>query len=155
MVSTCPIFKRRKIVNFVTSMSGHDQRQHKSLKTHSNDTTSNMNCLLDFIYMGVRLGGVFSLLLEPALLVSAILCYLCVHLFDVPLLLLLPLSALALQGFKGVPSLPPAALPLPLSNSSPPLLSLPPSSTLPFRYPSPPACWRLPHRLSPDALLTS
>ena len=37
--------------------------------------------------------------------------------------------------FKGVPSLPPAALPPPLSNSSPSLLSLPLSLTLPFCSP--------------------
>jgi hypothetical protein len=40
----------------------------------------------------------FSSLPAPALSISAILCYLCVRLFDVPLLLLLPLSALVLQG---------------------------------------------------------
>jgi hypothetical protein len=40
----------------------------------------------------------FSLPPAPALLISAILCYLCVHLVDTPLLLRLPPSALALQG---------------------------------------------------------
>jgi hypothetical protein len=48
--------------------------------------------------MGVRLGVVFSSLPTAASLISAILHYLCVCLFDVPLLLFLPLSAHALQG---------------------------------------------------------
>ena len=40
---TGPIFKRREIVNFVTSMSDRDRRPHKSLKTRRNDTESNLN----------------------------------------------------------------------------------------------------------------
>jgi hypothetical protein len=61
VASTDPIFKCREIVNFVMSMSGRDQRPHKSIKMHINDTKSNMKQLLDLIYMGVRLGEVFSL----------------------------------------------------------------------------------------------
>jgi hypothetical protein len=57
-----------------------------------------MKQLLELIYTGVRLGVLFSLLPTTALLISAILCYLCLCLFDVPLLLLLPPSALAPQG---------------------------------------------------------
>ncbi len=48
--------------------------------------------------MGVRQGVMFSLLPTAALLISAVLRYLWVCLFNVPLLLLLPLPALALQG---------------------------------------------------------
>jgi hypothetical protein len=48
--------------------------------------------------MGVRQGVMFSLLPMAASLISAVLRYLCVCLFDVPLLLLLPAPALALQG---------------------------------------------------------
>jgi hypothetical protein len=57
-----------------------------------------MKQLLDLIYMGMRLFGVFSLSPTAASLISAILHYLCICLFDVPLLLLFPLSALVLQG---------------------------------------------------------
>ncbi len=57
-----------------------------------------MRQLLELIYMGVRLGGMFSLSPTAALLISAILRYLCIRSFDVPLLLLLPPSALVLQG---------------------------------------------------------
>jgi hypothetical protein len=79
-------------------MSGHDQCLHRLIKTRSNHTKSNMKQLLELIYMGVRLGGVFSLSPMAALSISAILRYLCICSFDVPLLLLLPPSALALQG---------------------------------------------------------
>jgi hypothetical protein len=57
-----------------------------------------MKQLLELIYMGLRLGVMFSLTLMAALSISAIIRYLCVCLFDVPLLLLLLPSALALQG---------------------------------------------------------
>jgi hypothetical protein len=42
-------------------MSGHNQRPHKSLKTHSNGTKSNMKQCLDLIYMGMRLGPFSSI----------------------------------------------------------------------------------------------
>jgi hypothetical protein len=48
--------------------------------------------------MGVRQGVMFSLSPTAASSISTILHYLCVCLFDVPLLLLLPPPALALQG---------------------------------------------------------
>ncbi len=57
-----------------------------------------MKQLLELIYTGVRLSGMFSLSPTAASLISTILHYLCVCLFDIPLLLLLPPSALALQG---------------------------------------------------------
>jgi hypothetical protein len=57
-----------------------------------------MKQLLELIYMGMRLGGVISLLLTGALSIFAIPLYLCVRSFDVHLLLLLPPSALVLQG---------------------------------------------------------
>ncbi len=53
VASTGPIFKRRKIINFVMLLSGRDWRPHKSLKTSSNDTKSKMKRLLDLIYTGV------------------------------------------------------------------------------------------------------
>jgi hypothetical protein len=56
-----------------------------------------MKQLLELIYMGVRQGVMFSLSPTAALLISAILRYLCVCLFDIPLLLLLPPPAFALQ----------------------------------------------------------
>jgi hypothetical protein len=62
VASTGPIFKRREIVNFVTSMSGRDQCPHKLLKTRSNDIKSNMKRLLDLIYMKVRLGPFSSII---------------------------------------------------------------------------------------------
>ncbi len=46
----------------------------------------------------MRLGGVSSSSLAPALLISAILCYRCVRSFNVPLRLLCLPSALVLQG---------------------------------------------------------
>jgi hypothetical protein len=70
MASTGPIFKHRKIVNFVMLMSGRDQCLHRSIKTRKNDTKSNMKQLLDLIYTGVRQGGMDSLLLAPASLIS-------------------------------------------------------------------------------------
>ncbi len=57
-----------------------------------------MKQLLELIYTGVMLGVVFSSSLTAASSISAILRYLCIRSFDVPLLLLLPPSALALQG---------------------------------------------------------
>jgi hypothetical protein len=97
---TGPIFKCSKIVNFVVSAYRRNQRPHRSIKICSNDTQINMKRLLELIYMGVRVrqGVMFSLSPTAALLISAVLRYLCVCLFDVPLLLLLPLPALALQG---------------------------------------------------------
>jgi hypothetical protein len=89
-----------------------------------------MKQLLELIYTGVRLGVVFSLSPMAASLISAILHYLCVRSFDNLFFCFFPRQPL---HFKGVPSLPPAALPPPLSNSSPLLSSSPQSSTLPFR----------------------
>jgi hypothetical protein len=57
-----------------------------------------MKQLLELICTRVRLGVMFSLSPTAASSISAILRYLCVRLFNVPLLLLFPLSALALQG---------------------------------------------------------
>ncbi len=37
LASTVPIFKQRKIVNFIVSTYGRDWRPHKSIKTRSND----------------------------------------------------------------------------------------------------------------------
>ncbi len=59
MASTGPIFKRLKIVNFVTLMSGHDWRPHKSIIMHRNDTKSNLTHLINVSYNGVGLGGGF------------------------------------------------------------------------------------------------
>jgi hypothetical protein len=95
---TGPIFERSKIVNFVVSAYRHNQRLHRSIKIRSNDTQINMKRLLELIYMGVRLGGMFSLVPMAASLISAVLRHLCVCLFDVPLLLILPPPAFALQG---------------------------------------------------------
>jgi hypothetical protein len=57
-----------------------------------------MKQLLELIYMGARLGVMFSLLPMAALSISTIFRYLCVCSFDVPLLLLLSPAALVLQG---------------------------------------------------------
>jgi hypothetical protein len=57
-----------------------------------------MKQFLELIYMGVRQGVMFSLSPSAASLISAVLCYFCVCLFDVPLFLLFPLPALVLQG---------------------------------------------------------
>ncbi len=95
---TGPIFKCRKIVNFVVSAYCRDQRLHRLIKIRSNDTQINMKQLLELIFKGVRQGVMFSLSPMAASLISAVLRYLCVCLFNVPLLLLLPLPALALQG---------------------------------------------------------
>jgi hypothetical protein len=94
---TGPIFKRREIVNFVVSAYRRDRRPHRSIKIRSNDTQINMKRLLELIYMGVRQGVMFSLSPTAASSISAVLQYLCVCLFDVPLFLLLPPPALALQ----------------------------------------------------------
>ncbi len=95
---TSPIFKRRKIVNFVMSAYRRDRHPHRSIKIRSNDMQIKMKQLLELIYMGVRQGVMFSLSPTTTSSISAILRYLCVCLFDVPLLLLLPPPALALQG---------------------------------------------------------
>ncbi len=164
VASTGPIFKCREIVNFVTSMFSCNQRPHKLIKTHRNDTKNNMKQLLDLIYTGVSLGGMDSLLPVPALLISAILhLRIFSSLADItPALLISAILHLRISfsladifaytclmslffcffarqllRFEGVPSLPPAtSLPL-LSNLSPPLSSLLLSSTLPFCYPPP------------------
>jgi hypothetical protein len=125
VASTGPIFKRHEIVNFKMSMSGHDQHPHKLIKTCGNDTKSNMKQLLDLINMRVRLGGMDFLSPAPSLTISAIRSMSLFFCFS-------PHQPL---HFEGVPSLPPAALPPPLSNSSPSLLSLLPSLKLPFHYP--------------------
>ncbi len=39
---TVPIFKRPEIINFVVSAYRRDRRPHRSIKTRSNDTKSNM-----------------------------------------------------------------------------------------------------------------
>ncbi len=148
---TGPIFKHRKIVNFIVSAYCRDQRPHRSIKIHSNDTQINMKQLLGLVYMGMRQGVMFSLSPRAALLISALLRYLCVYCSTSLFFCFFPRQPLR---FKGVPSLLPAALPPPLSNSCPSLLSLPLSSMLPFRSP-PPARWQLPHCLSLDASLTS
>ncbi len=111
-----------------------------------------MKQLLELIYTEVRLGVVFSLLLMAALLISAILCYLCARSFGVPLFLLLPLSALAFQGgallaadriaAAAVQLIPVVAVLAAAINAH---LLLPPP---------PPERWRSPHCQSPDALLT-
>jgi hypothetical protein len=133
---TGPIFKHREIVYFIVFAYHCNRRPYRSIKTRSNDTKSNMKLLLELIYTGVRLGVMFSLSPTAALSISAILHYLCVRSFDNLFFCFFPRQPLR---FKGVPSLPPAALPPPLSNSSPLLLSSPQSSMLPFRSPPP---WR-------------
>ncbi len=95
---TGPIFKRREIVNFIVSAYRCNRRLHRSIKIRSNDIQINMKRLLELIYMGVRQGVMFSLSPMAAWSISAILRYLCVCLFDVPLLLLLPPPAVVLQG---------------------------------------------------------
>jgi hypothetical protein len=103
--------------------------------------------------MGVRLGVVFSLSPMAALSISSILPYLHVCLFDAPLLLLLPLSALALhQGsLRAASRIAPAAgvqlIPIVV------VLAAVIDAPLPL-FP-PPARWQLPHHPSPDASLTS
>ncbi len=128
------------------SVYGRDRRPHRSIKTHSNDTKSNMKRLLDLIYTGVRLGTArggtrtgpsrrsppSSVIFAYARSTSLFFCF-------------FPRQPLR---FKRVPSLPPATLTQPLSNSSPSMSSSPLSLTLPFRYPPPPALWRSPHRPS-------
>ncbi len=94
----------------------------------------------------------FSLLPTAALWISTILCYLCLRLFDVPLLLLCPLSALALHV---------VAL-LAASRIAATAVQLIPIAVVfatvldaPLLLPPPAGCWQLPHCLSLDALLTS
>jgi hypothetical protein len=101
--------------------------------------------------MGVRLGVVFSLSPTAASLISAILHYLCVRSCDVPLLLLLPPSALALQGgaLHVASHIASAAVQL-----IPVVVVLAAVLDAPRPLPPPPACWQLPHRPSLDTLLT-
>ncbi len=95
--------------------------------------------------MRVRLGGVDSLLLASALLISAILrlrvSSSLVDNFAYARSTSLFFCFFPRQPlhFEGVPSLLPAASPPPLFNSSPSLSSLPSSSMLPFHYPPLPA----------------
>jgi hypothetical protein len=72
VVSTGPIFKRCKNVNFVTLMSGRDRRPHRSILMHRNDAKSNLKHLLDISYNGLGLDGGVSLLPMPTSLISAI-----------------------------------------------------------------------------------
>jgi hypothetical protein len=91
------------------------------------------------------------LVADGHLVVSAILRYLCVCLFGVPLLLLLPPSALALQGgaLLATSRIAPAAVQL-----IPVVVVLAAVINAPLPLPAP-ACWQLPHCPSLDALITS
>jgi hypothetical protein len=103
--------------------------------------------------MGRRLGVVSSMSPTAALSISAIICYLCVRLFVVPLLLLLPQSAPALQGGALLAASRIAAANVQLI---PVVVVLAAVINAPLSLPSPPpARWWLPHRPSPDASLTS
>jgi hypothetical protein len=112
-----------------------------------------MKQLLELIYTGLRLDVVFSLLPMAASLISAILRYLCVRSFDVPLLLLLPPSALALQGGAHLATGHIAAAAIQLI---PVIVVLAAVIDTPLPLlPPPPRCWRSPYHPSPDASLTS
>ncbi len=150
-VRTSPIFKRREIVKFFVSAYRRDQRPHRPIEIRSNDTQINMKQLLELIYMGVRQGVMFSLSPTAALLISAIICYLCVCLFDVPLLLLLPPPALALQEGALLAASCIAATAVQLMPVVVVLAAVI-DANLPL---PPPARWQLPHCLSLDTLLTS
>jgi hypothetical protein len=148
---TGPIFKCPKIVNFVVLTYRRNQRPHRSIKTGSNDTKSNMKQLLELIYTGVRLGIMFSLSLMAAMLISAIHHHLCVCLFDVPLLLLLPPSALALQGGALLAA---GRIAVAADQLIPIVVVLATVIDAPLLLP-PPVRWWSPHHPSPDASLTS
>jgi hypothetical protein len=109
-----------------------------------------MKQLLELIYMGVRQGVMFSLLPTAASLISAVLRYLCVCLFDVPLLLLLPPPALALQGGALLAASRIAAAAVQLM---PVVVVLTAVIDAPLPLP-PPARWQSPHCPSLDASLT-
>jgi hypothetical protein len=110
-----------------------------------------MKQLLELIYMGVRQGVVFSLSPTAASLISVVLCYLYVCLFDVPLLLLLPPPALLLQGdaLLAISRIAAAVVQL-----VPVIAVLAAVINAPLPLP-PPARWRSPHCPSLDALSTS
>jgi hypothetical protein len=93
----------------------------------------------------------FSLSPAAASLISAILRYLCVCLFDIPLLLFLPPSALVLQGGALLAASHIAAAAVQLV---PIVVVLTAVIDTPLPLP-PPARWWLPHCPSLEALLTS
>ncbi len=74
VASTGPIFRRSKIVTFVTTASRHDGRRRCSIKTRRNNRKCNRKRLFDVIYTGVGVDGGVSLLPASASLISAIFC---------------------------------------------------------------------------------